>query len=359
MSHYCIFCGLLPEEKTKEHVLPMWLIELTGDPKRQAKFGLEKKPGFPPREFSYDSFTVPACSECNQRFSKLESSAKTIMIKIFDHAPLRPNEISVLLDWFDKVRVGLWLAHSLLDKNYFGILPSFHVETRVGLFDRLLGIFETNQPNLCLTFMGTETTIFYSQPSCFSLVVNNYAFLNASAMFTIARRVGFPHAASSHAVANSSAVAITFSGGRERLMHPLMRKFLDVNGSYLFQPMFRLFVAEQATRPFYDTSYVHANSMDWEKGVGNVFLQKQNETHVLPPSQTSEWIPHTQVPLSFFGENLTKLVLEMQLELFRNSGSPGHLPKDQKAAWKKFASVAIESNKHFIHEIERQQRGNA
>jgi hypothetical protein len=36
----CIFCGNPPSAKNKEHVVPKWLIELTGDPKREWYLGL-------------------------------------------------------------------------------------------------------------------------------------------------------------------------------------------------------------------------------------------------------------------------------------------------------------------------------
>ncbi|HDR2534145.1 TPA: hypothetical protein QCI12_004383 [Enterobacter roggenkampii] len=38
----CIFCGDKPENKNKEHVIPKWLIEMTGDKKRSGYFGFDK-----------------------------------------------------------------------------------------------------------------------------------------------------------------------------------------------------------------------------------------------------------------------------------------------------------------------------
>ena len=73
-NKFCIFCGEKPESKNKEHVIPKWLIELTGDPKREAFFGIDavsEKKG--PRVFSFDSFTFPACEQCNTDFAALES----------------------------------------------------------------------------------------------------------------------------------------------------------------------------------------------------------------------------------------------------------------------------------------------
>jgi hypothetical protein len=30
MAEVCVFCGERPQSKTKEHVIPKWLIEMTG-----------------------------------------------------------------------------------------------------------------------------------------------------------------------------------------------------------------------------------------------------------------------------------------------------------------------------------------
>lgn len=38
---FCVFCGKKPKNKTKEHILPKWLIKLTGKPNRQINVGLD------------------------------------------------------------------------------------------------------------------------------------------------------------------------------------------------------------------------------------------------------------------------------------------------------------------------------
>ena len=39
----CVFCGKKPIEKTNEHIIPLWLIEYTGDPKRKIFLGIDYK----------------------------------------------------------------------------------------------------------------------------------------------------------------------------------------------------------------------------------------------------------------------------------------------------------------------------
>lgn len=80
MKKVCIFCGKRPDEKTKEHVIPAWLIKMTGDPKRMANFssGFVRSSIWPSRQFSYDQFVFPACNRCNEKFAHLESCAKKL-----------------------------------------------------------------------------------------------------------------------------------------------------------------------------------------------------------------------------------------------------------------------------------------
>ena len=76
MDKFCIFCGGEPVAKNKEHVLPQWLIELTGNPKRLAGFGIDLFSS-KQRKYSLNQFQFPACKDCNNEFSSLEGKAKT------------------------------------------------------------------------------------------------------------------------------------------------------------------------------------------------------------------------------------------------------------------------------------------
>ncbi|GAG83166.1 unnamed protein product [marine sediment metagenome] len=108
MEKVCVFCGNQPESKTSEHVLPQWLIELTGNPKRKAEFGYKhlENGKLAKRKFSFDAFKFPACKSCNQSFSEFEAKTKGIAHKIITEDPLSSSELSTLLDWFDKIRIG-------------------------------------------------------------------------------------------------------------------------------------------------------------------------------------------------------------------------------------------------------------
>ena len=193
----CVFCGNLPDEKTKEHIVPMWLLELTGDANRKGLFGSHvTRDGQPPRqrEFALSSFKFPACRTCNDEFGKLESRAKVIVLKVLANEELDNDELTALLDWFDKVRVGLWLAFNRLDNFSDIVEPTFHIKLGQTLKDRLLFVYEYEDPARdVLTFYGATAPVFYMMPNAFILTVKDKLFLNAAADFLVAEKLGYAH----------------------------------------------------------------------------------------------------------------------------------------------------------------------
>ena len=100
MSRFCVFCGEKPESKTREHVIPQWLISMTGDPKRQACFGFNmSNPEAKMRFFSFDQFAFPACDSCNNEYSELEGVVRKIMDDILSDKEILASDISIFLDW--------------------------------------------------------------------------------------------------------------------------------------------------------------------------------------------------------------------------------------------------------------------
>ena len=103
----CIFCGNPPNNKNKEHVLPLWLLRMTGNPGRKVYLGRDwSKPELPKREYGFNNFTFPACESCNSHSARLEDKAKTVVTKLLERTPVAAADMVILLDWLDKVRVG-------------------------------------------------------------------------------------------------------------------------------------------------------------------------------------------------------------------------------------------------------------
>ncbi|QNF21626.1 hypothetical protein FT688_20720 [Aeromonas hydrophila] len=143
---FCVFCGKKPSNKNKEHIVPKWLIELTGDKNRQILAGRDWSDGsLKERVFSFSSFTLPACKLCNSEYGILEGETKPIILNIINNKEVSHDDINKLLDWFDKVRIGLWFSTIVLNKNHNGIKPHFYISDRIGKSDRALLIYKNTE----------------------------------------------------------------------------------------------------------------------------------------------------------------------------------------------------------------------
>ncbi len=186
----CVFCGKELKCKTKEHVLPKWLIKVTGNPRRLAIFGglaISRK------SFAFASLTFPACDQCNNNDQKLENQTKGIFKKLWCREVLSEQECEILLDWMDKVRVGLWLGGLMLSKNPYSIDPHFRISQRIAYSDRLLYIGMTDDPSLRLNTHAIDDPVFMCSPSFGSIYANGLALVSFSAIGIAAKHLGLPY----------------------------------------------------------------------------------------------------------------------------------------------------------------------
>jgi len=191
----CVFCGEPPDNKTKEHVIPKWLIELTGDPKRTWNLGVrfaEEEEAKRERKFAADQFQFPACEACNRAYSDREGRAKLYMAKLIAAEALTARQWDDLLDWFDKVRIGLWLGMRLFHQELVLMPPKFRISQRIGRKDRCLLVHRINPDHEGLIMHGVGDPVFLNWPSCFGLTVNGLIFVNISSDYLLAARIGFP-----------------------------------------------------------------------------------------------------------------------------------------------------------------------
>lgn len=294
MAKYCVFCGKPPSDKNKEHVLPLWLISLTGDPNRKARLGFKLNFDKPVemREFAYDQFTFPACEACNSEHSHLEANAKALVQRILASDPLSAEEISRFLDWMDKVRVGLWLGFHMLNKDFFGVEPNYHIKRRIGQFDRILLVQRSSTQTTRLGFAGADTPAFSYYPSAFTLIINNYYLTNISSQFLLARRLGYPYVDSLSLLPERPEMFGNLLVGLNRVIRPVVQRTWPLGARVLLQPMFGQTLSIEPTTA-YDTPYVREHSMDFERGVGCIFAEdglrsvrmlQPNERYSLDPA---------------------------------------------------------------------------
>lgn len=353
MEKVCVFCGERPESKTSEHVLPKWLIELTGNPKRTAIFGYRRLENgqLVQRSYSFDAFKFPACESCNWKFSFLEVKTQDIAQKIISEDSLSELELNILLDWFDKVRIGLWLGYRYLDSNRLGITPHYHIENRIGQHDRILVIFKADSNRQGLNFYGCDTPSFAFTPSCFSLRINNFCFLNISYPNLLCRRIGFPYPVDTYLMEEDERIFCRFIKGRNRIMSPVLKKLICIRGTELYQPIFIgniSSVGKSVGATLYDTKYVRDNCISWKKGIGKIFINSGSRLDVYSNQQSKEWLPKKNYPLEDLLLEMGIMTLDWQIYIDDFRPSLKLISKEKKRAIVKNRNISKYYNTEMI-----------
>lgn len=269
LKKFCVFCGNTPENKNKEHVLPQWLSKYTGRYHSICEMGDITNAKIP-----FCALTFPACTKCNEEFGRMEAAVKPILMDLVESKPLNASQISLLLDWFDKIRVGLWLSELTLAKQVDKIEPKFHIADRVGIKDRVLIIERIKDAGQGLSFIGTDAPLFYEMPSAFALVVNDFVFINASEIGLVSNRLGFPQVGKMKMTQNRYQQIMELSSGRNKTAHPVVSDIqASPNRTIVYQPMYRWYPAFAET-PQFQVPYVLNHSLDYANGVGGIFYQR-------------------------------------------------------------------------------------
>ncbi len=291
MSKFCIFCGNKPENKNKEHVIPQWLSKHTDRYHKICEFGESTTTA----KIPFSALTFPACTKCNDAFGKMEAAVKPILLDLMDSKPLNAQQINLLLDWFDKIRVGLWLSELTLSKRVEKIDPKFHIASRVGLKDRMLIVERLKDAGQGLSFIGTNTPLFIEMPSAFALVVNDYIFINASEYGLVSNKLGFPQISKLQFTSSRNEQQMNVTAGRNKTAHPVVSTYqASPNRTLIYQPIYRGINGFESI-DLYSTSYVMNHSLDLKNGIGGIFYQRgDNQIKYLSDNQTVSLSPRPQ-----------------------------------------------------------------
>lgn len=274
MEKICIFCGETPKEKNNEHVIPAWLIEFTGHNKRPIRFhkGIDKT-------IPFDQFVFPACVKCNSESSKLEEKAKAAINRLSNRDYIDENDCICLLDWFDKVRVGLWLGMRYHTKDECQVDPKFHINTRIQQTDRMLAFYRVKESPKGINFTGVDTVLFQYLPSCFLLRINDLYIQNIAYDMLFAHRLGFPtiiERGPSKTI--PGAVDLRFGPPRTSLKSPKFQHMTIRPVFSIYQPIIPRDARGVNGTP-YDSPLIREKCLDWKKGLGKVFIE---DTEIRP-----------------------------------------------------------------------------
>lgn len=310
---------------------------MTGDPKREIYLGvntqlLRKEDKFEQRKFSFQSFQFPACEVCNNKYSKLEGEVKPIIEKIISHGYTNNDEINTLLDWFDKVRTGLWLGSLLLDSEIAPVNPKFFINQRIASKDRGLMIYELNDEWKGTQFMGFNSPAFQFSPSCFSLTINNHYFFNFSYEFLFSKELGFPYAKNTVFQQEDDMVLSNMKEGLENIGKRPIKIPIKTPSIEIYQPIFskKLIEIEDSSR-IYNSDFIKEHSFNYDNGLGSIFYRDGNK--ILPLDFDSE-LQLSDSSIKYdrnkFEKIIAKQVFDFQSYLLKKMPSTKNLDKESK-----------------------------
>jgi len=101
--------------------------------------------------------------------------------------------MSSLMDWIEKIRIGVWLAYCTLEGHERGAEPRYHIDSRLGRKDNLIAIGRTTDDGEMLKFFPFCDPLFSHIPCFFLLQVNWISIINVSTDWLVARAYGLPY----------------------------------------------------------------------------------------------------------------------------------------------------------------------
>ncbi|MCY9856029.1 hypothetical protein [Vibrio mediterranei] len=318
-NKFCIFCGQKPSNKNKEHILPKWLLSMTGDPNREVSLGRNwNSKELEVRKYNFSSYTFPACKSCNDQYGVMEREVKPIIQRIEAGFPINLSETDLLLDWFDKVRTGLWLASFYLNKNWRSIEPSFYINQRVGQKDRCLFLYKSADPIPGLTILGVDTPLFDSMPSVFGLRIEGMFFISISTDMLLHKAFGLPVIKNKTAVVGKDGHFINFERGSERIIEPdLMTKYFPPTSTGVYQPIMRVEVrAPESSDNEFSSEYCR-KLFNHEQYKGPAFLSSQFESFSeFSPNYQRFFSPNRVFSNNYLSAELSCCIADLQRDLY-------------------------------------------
>lgn len=309
MKPACIFCGKPPQDKNKEHIFPQWLLKITGFDQKKASVGSNWSTG---KEiiFNTQSYTFPSCTSCNEEFGKIEYKVKPIFEKLMADETVSTLELELLLDWFDKVRIGAWLGVKYMNKDIFTMEPKYYINSRIALKDRYLSITNTYREEQALNWSGVNTIAFMLSPTAFSLRVNNLVFVNCSSDFVVSKQLGFPYIACEIPTPGKETTDFLLGIPKKQTQKQMFSTRTYSPKVEIAQPIYK--VIQRDFTEYYDDDYIRENS--YESGVGKIFISRGDGFSSVERDESINF--STTKPKQEFGHvEVVRPILELQMEL--------------------------------------------
>jgi hypothetical protein len=274
---------------------------MTGDPRRIVTFGQNFDKDKARIRYSWSNFVAPACDQCNNKYAELETRVKPSIEALLRREPLPVSAYVEILDWLDKVRIGIWLTRHMIENHPREITPHFHISARIGEKDRMVAVYPFDSENKDINLFGSDSLIFSDMPCCFGLRINDLLLLNISSDFFCSRGCGLPHPQSMRVLRggeNDGKLKLEGVGYAAEISNPINDLKLFKPVVWLYQPIKLPFSSPVFKGGFYG----HTNSFDsrlFERTLrgndrqGALFRQYADRVEVL--ADTSSLIEFDQV----------------------------------------------------------------
>lgn len=291
----CVFCGNKLQNKTKEHIIPKWLIEMTGDPHRRVTFGFNYENKRTEIKFDWLSFVSPACDECNNRYAKMESDIKQYVIALKGRKALTASQYIELLNWMDKVRIGIWLALQPLERHPLSCSPNFYIDSRIAKKDRMIAVYVLDGEAKGINLFGSESMIFRKMPSCFGLRIDNLLLLNISSDFFCSKGCGLPAPENMSLIVDgkdSGKISLEGVEYHKKVSHRITNISIKKPVVWLYQPIyfpnnktafddFNVFQGGYYGHYNLFDSYILSKTMNTSHGMGILFRQLSDRVELI------------------------------------------------------------------------------
>ena len=348
VSKFCVFCGNENVGKNREHVIPMWLIKLTGNPKR-AMYITPSKDSDPTimKEIPFDTFKFHSCLDCNNSYSAMEKNTKTIFSALLNDEPLSSNDFNDLLDWFDKVRIGLWGGSIYMLRSPIEFDSRFLINNKI-MQDRILLIYKIPWGKNALNIIGGGSAVFQAQPSCFALWINNYILINVSNEFLISKKFGLPYPKEKY-FRGSGTMTYVMNPGNNKISFPPLKFRYEKYCTQIFQPILHREIKEM-DNSIYDTNHAKSIIKDHNSGMVHIFFYNGNNIEKYPEEKSPKWCVNYELNDDDY-RKVIKQIFEIQNYLLKRSMN--FLPEEKKIfkTHIKMCKRAMKSNRAFINKI--------
>lgn len=357
MKKICIFCGKTIEKKTKEHIIPKWLIDLTNQKDKKLPFGPyytldeDNKLFLDFHTFTFDTFVYPSCKMCNSESSKLEYHVKDVLIKLLNEKPLARNNFNILLSWFDKIRIGLYIANLYDSQNFFGIQPKFYINQGAQTKDRMLLIYKIHNRKKYLLFGGIGLPAFMHYPLSFFLIINNFGFLNICDDFLLAKSFGLPYPRKRYLWHDQNFEEVV--PGTNSIKYPVIDVKYQNECTQIYQPILNKNFQNQIQKLCPENHYKQVFISE-HSNYGKIFYKKPNTPiQMYNKDENRDWVANLNNFLTDGNimDYLTLISLKVQNHYLSKYGF--EIAPERSAIINKKFKMAIELNKVIIDYLEK------